>query len=480
MKLARKVARNAIYNTSALIVGSVSGLFLTIILARVMKPEQFGIYSLALSIAMVSIALANLGVDAGVVRYTAYHAGRGDLAKIRGNFRYFLKIKTVLAFSISALLAALSGQIASFFGNESLTLPIAFAGVIVLFASFTNILNAFFMGLQEFKYSFLRQVVYEISRWAFVLPLGIAYLAAGALAGFSMAYAMAFIFLLYVLSSRYREYVCGETAVRDERVNVFMGFMTLANISGMIYAYVDSIMIGYFLGTTDVGYYRAAYVPVFAVVGMISSFGGVMFPTYTQMGLEEIRASFSRILRYTSIIAFPLMVTIAYLSEQIVTVVYGVDYLPADLPMKILALALIPGAFSYLGSIFSAKERPEIPATLITVSMVLNVILNYVLITAIGIAGAAIATVVSRFFVLLATIFLLHTVFRIVPNFRATLKPLFAASVMFAVLYAFPKPETLIYGLVEIALAVCVYTAVIFLIKGVSKEDVEFLKDVFR
>nr|WP_269140594.1 polysaccharide biosynthesis C-terminal domain-containing protein [Archaeoglobus neptunius] len=148
--------------------------------------------------------------------------------------------------------------------------------------------------------------------------------------------------------------------------------------------------------------------------------------------------------------------------------------------MKILALALIPGAFSYLGSIFSAKERPEIPATLITVSMVLNVILNYVLITAIGIAGAAIATVVSRFFVLLATIFLLHTVFRIVPNFRATLKPLFAASVMFAVLYAFPKPETLIYGLVEIALAVCVYTAVIFLIKGVSKEDVEFLKDVFR
>ena len=47
---ARKVLKNSIYNSSALLIGNVAGLILTIILARLLQSELFGIYHLALAV----------------------------------------------------------------------------------------------------------------------------------------------------------------------------------------------------------------------------------------------------------------------------------------------------------------------------------------------------------------------------------------------------------------------------------------------
>ena len=480
MEVARRVARNAIYNISGLIVGNVSGLFLTVVLARILKPENFGIYSLALSIAMLSIALANLGVDNAVVRYVAYYAGKEDYAKIRGHFRYFLRVKLLLSTLVSSSLIVLSRQLAMIFGDERLVLPFVFAGLVVFFASLANFLNAFFMGLQEFKYSFLKQVVYEASRWIFVVPLGILYLASGAILGFSLAYAMSSLFLLFILIGKYANYVRGLAEAADRKVNAFISFMTVASISGIIYAYVDSVMIGYLLTPTDVGYYRAAYVIVFAIVGLISSFSYVLFPTFTQLSVEDINRSLERLLRYTSIVAFPSAFAISYLSDKIIKLIYGIDYLPAIAPMMILAFALIPDAFAYLGTIFSAKERPEINASVVTASMILNVILNYILITSIGMVGAAIATVISRFFVISVNVILLYRLFRIVPNVTAIVKPMLASLIMVVVLMTFSGSSVLAKDLISVILAGSVYILILFILRGITLEDINYLRAIIK
>lgn len=478
MELARRVARNALFSTSALIVGSLSGLFLAIILARILTPEYYGVYSLTLAIASIAIAITNLGIDNAIARYTAYF--EGSSFKVRSHLRYFFKVKTLLVFSVSLVLFLASDKLADLFGDKRLAAPFAIASLIVLFASFASVFNAFFMGLQKFKYTFLKQVVYEISRWIFALPLALAFLAVGAVFGVALAYFVSFLFLLIVTIKYYSDYIVGPAGKVSEKVNAFMGYMTVASLSGIIYAYVDSIMIGYFLTTTDVGYYRAAYTIVFALIGFISSLSVVLLPTFTQLTIEDIKRSLDRLTRYSSIIAFPSALAISYLTEKIVKTVYGAEYLPASSAMFFLSFALLPGAFSYLTTIFNAKERADISAKLITSSMLLNVVLNYFLILEMGIAGAAVATVISRFVTVSLAAILLYRMFGISFKLSSVLKPLICSLIMLVVLIVMPEPISLVVGVVEVVFAGLIYFVVLFGIKGISMDDFRYLENLVR
>jgi O-antigen/teichoic acid export membrane protein len=474
LDIAKRVARNAVYRTGAVVIGNASGLLLAVVLARLLKPEHFGIYSLTLSIAMLASALANMGIDGAVIRYVAYHAGREDLKKLRGNFRYFLKIKIILAATISGLMIVLSGHIAALFQNQSLALPLMLSGFIVVFVSLTGILNGFFAGMQEFKFVFLKQTVYEFSRWIFIIPLSLLFLSAGAVAGIALAYLATFLLLLSIILKNYRKYIFGEALPRDEKAQAFVGFMTIAGISGIIYAYVDSLMIGYFIGTTEVGYYRAAYTIVFAIVGFLGM-ADVLFPVFTQLGGNDLSNAINRLARYTSAIAFPAAVGLTFLSKKIITGVYGVEYIPGALPLAILSFVLIPASFNYLLTVFNAKEIPEYSAYLITASMLLNVLLNYILINLYGIGGAAFATLISRVFVVSFAIFLLYRVLKLRIKIKVVVKPALCSMMMLGALLLLPEPTSLIAGVAEVTFGAIFYFILLFALKGLTAEDVRYI-----
>ena len=478
VKVARVVFRNVIFNFASLVIGNISGLFLVIIIARILKPEYFGIYSLTIAIANVLIAITNLGIDGAVIRYTAYFSK--DILRVRSHLRYFLKIKVFLGFSVSTILFFVSDKLANVFGDERLALTFAVASLIVVFASLTNVLNSFFMGLQKFRYTFFRQIVYEISRWILILPLSIVFLAVGAILGTALAYLVAFLFLVIVLLKFYQEYFVGGVENISEGVKSFMGFMTIASISGIIYAYVDSIMIGYLLTPTDVGYYRAAYSIVFAIVGLIASLRRVLLPTFTQLSINDINISLERLVRYSSIIAFPSAFLISYFSRDIVELIYGTDYLNAYYALTFLSFAIIPGAFNYLVTIFNAKERADISAFIVTSSIILNVVLNYFLIIRMGIAGAAIATVISRLFVIALSVFLLFRLFGIALRASSILKPLISSLAMLFVLILLPEPSSLTVGIMKVVFSGIVYILILFGVRGIVVDDLRYFRDIIK
>ncbi len=150
MEVARKIAKNTFYNFTTLLVGNLSGLFLAILLARILKPENFGIYSLALVIANLSIALSTLGIDNAVVRYISFYHGRNDVNALRSHFKHFLKVKMVATVIVATSLILLSGILASIFGDERLRMPFILAGAVVFLASISNLFASFSRGLQRF------------------------------------------------------------------------------------------------------------------------------------------------------------------------------------------------------------------------------------------------------------------------------------------------------------------------------------------
>ncbi len=71
VQLARKVIKNSIYNSSGILIGNIAGIMLTIILARLLHPELFGIYHLVLAVGFLLLTFTDLGINGALVRYVA-------------------------------------------------------------------------------------------------------------------------------------------------------------------------------------------------------------------------------------------------------------------------------------------------------------------------------------------------------------------------------------------------------------------------
>lgn len=143
--------------------------------------------------------------------------------------------------------------------------------------------------------------------------------------------------------------------------------------------------------------------------------------------------------------------------------------------MCVLSLLIAAASLNFYGVLFNAKEKPEYPARLIIISSVLNVILNYFLILRFGIMGAAIATVISRYFNFIVLGILSKKVLGISPDLDSTYKPLFSSLVMLGFLYFIPHPTTILAGIGGIIIAAIIYISVMFLIRGIEKEDIKYL-----
>lgn len=171
--------------------------------------------------------------------------------------------------------------------------------------------------------------------------------------------------------------------------------------SGMVvYSNADTIMIGYYLNTTDVGIYRivlqftllstfTAYVLRDTLWPRVSRWGKV-----GEMGLIE--KSISRAFTYSLVLTIPMFMGGVLLGDKLLLYFYGREYGNGYLTMVILFIAQIVSIFhffstSYLSALGLFKDLLKITIA----AVIANIALNTILIPMVGIEGAAIATLVT-------------------------------------------------------------------------------------
>ena len=148
MSLRREVTKStAIYvfgkNLSAVLAFS-----LAIILPRLLKPYDFGLYSFCLFVVGFSRIFTNLGLNETLVRFTANYMGKGELdgaaAIIRAIFRY----KSVLALVIGTSISLFSSQISSqIFHKPEASFMVFLAGFLLIFQALYDFFANLFFGL---------------------------------------------------------------------------------------------------------------------------------------------------------------------------------------------------------------------------------------------------------------------------------------------------------------------------------------------
>lgn len=381
-----------------------SALFVGILVARYLGPENYGIMNYVISYVALFSVFATFGLDNIEIRELSRQNDKKD---------------TILGtcFSIRILFAVLAylGIVfsLSIYKTDRFTSLMILAYGLTLFTGTGNILRNYFTSIVQNKYI----VKSEIFRTFIGAGIKILLLWLKAPLEYFI-YAQLFDTVL-VASGYYISYKSIVGSVRLWRFDkTIVGFilkesfpLVLSGAAVIIYQRIDQVMIGNMLNKTEVGYFATAG----KFVDLIVFLPTVLIQTVTPMLIrakenhpetyEAKKKTFVSITTWTAII---MSLVVSMLAYWLITYTYGVKYAPAIPVLQIMAFKAVGMALSSSGGQIIIMERMQKWAFIRNIiGCFICIILNYLLIPRFGVIGSAAVTIVTVLFTgCLANIFI--------------------------------------------------------------------------
>jgi O-antigen/teichoic acid export membrane protein len=492
--LSRVVVKASAYNLVSLLVLKFGGLIFTIIIARMLLPELFGVYALIFSIVTIILTFTDLGIDNTFLRYLSDSVGKRNKKLSRGYFKYIFKIKCFLIFFSVVLLLIISKYLSySVYKNPILFYPLLFSCLFIISESLRSFLGNLFIAKKDFKFPVFLDASLQILKIFFSVFAILIFTDSLKISGLFLAFFassfLTLILMFFVLLKKDKSILFGETKEIDKsKINSYWKYMIFASVSLAFFASIDTLMLGKFVSPEYIGYYRAVMSLVVAIASVFS-LTWAFFPVFTQIKGSRFHRGFNKILRYTLILSIPATAGIIFIAKYLIKAVYGNEYLLGTTSLYFLALLIITTPLIGLYSIiFQSKEKPKIVSNAVLFSLVANIILNILAIYLFKnnplfiIAGVGLATSLSRALLLGLLIFYAKKEFSFSVKGIGLRAPLFATLIMSAFLLSFNYlvNMNIFFGAIEIILGAGIYAGCLILLKGVNKEDFELIKGLFK
>lgn len=126
---------------------------------------------------------------------------------------------------------------------------------------------------------------------------------------------------------------------------------------------IDDVFVARMLGNGALGIYGFAYkisnLPATNITRLVTR---VTFPAFSriQNDLDRLRAAYYRVVRYVSLLAFPVAVATVIFAADLVHTVVGDQWAPAIVPIQLLSIyGLLRSVAANMGPIFQAGGKPQ-------------------------------------------------------------------------------------------------------------------------
>ena len=182
-------------------------------------------------------------------------------------------------------------------------------------------------------------------------------------------------------------------------------FLWMTFVSFLIYTQLDKIMINYYLGEKEVGIYTIGVQLTSILAILIGPIQNSVFPKMLELYRKDYKKYYDFYLLSNTVITqlylFLTLLSIIVI-KYLFRYVYSEEYLPAIGIYNILAFSILIKAVGALQtSHVTIKNIVKKSFYKTLVGLILNIILNNILIPKYGINGAALATLLTQFFVLI-------------------------------------------------------------------------------
>jgi O-antigen/teichoic acid export membrane protein len=365
-------------------------LFVLMILAgRSLGSHDFGVFSFALSLASIFAIITDFGLDDLVVREVA--RDRGLAGEYFGKIFVWKLILSVVA------LAALVITVNALKSSPIIRMVTYLLGSMAIFRSFITTVRAFFRAFERFDLETLLVVTDRV----LLFTCGAAFLLTG---GHVVLLAVVFsavrlISVLIALTLFHRRV---DRIVPRLDIHFIRAFQIQALPFGLaflcfgLYTYIDKIVLSLARSDSEVGLYNAGFQLYEGLMIIPVILAAVFYPRLSTLFLSDRgrhRDLFLRGAKYLMMIAFPLAAGGLFLAGDLLSLLFGAEFLPAAPALSILLCAIVLAFQNVLLHTFlnsMDRQRTMLLTTLLGFAMA--VLLDILLIPRYGIVGAAAAT----------------------------------------------------------------------------------------
>ena len=482
--------------TGIVFIGSLAGLFLAFIgrlmIARYETVSEYGVFSLALVILNICVVISTLGLQNGVTRSIAYARGKNENEKIQGfisaSIWLSLAASIILCFSLFFASETIAVNI---FHEPALTAPLKIFSIAIPFFTLSSVIVSIFLGFgrvqaKVYFQDILRNVLFPILLLAVIL-LNLSL--TSVFYAYTVSLAISCL-LLVIYTVKYLPSSIKFTAKQTNNANpvakelLFFSLPLLGvAMLGMIIAWTDTLMLGSFKSTAEVGLYNAAHplanfislpLNVLLVIYMPITSG-----LYAQGLMPEMRRNFAILTKWLCSLTLPLFLILFLFPETVLNFLFGANYIFAANALRILSIGYIINNFlGPNGSTLIAIGESKFMMWATAATAILNIGLNIALIPTLGIVGAAIASMVAITSINLIRCWKLYSLTKAQPLSKNLIKPTLASLALVFLIYGVsieiitvtPWMLSLLF-----ILYYAIYGSAILLTKSFDQEDITML-----
>jgi O-antigen/teichoic acid export membrane protein len=492
MHIAKQSARGSAILFAGNLVATGIAAVSSIVVARLLGPDNFGLFSLALVTPSLLQLLTHFGTRSAVTRYVAQYVSLGDVERARR----FSQSAMIFSIGAGALLAVVnylaSGWVASVLFQRPVLQPYIALASIYLFgqsivlaviatatgwnamgqASFANVLQAALKG--------------TISPLLIIFGFGVT----GAVLGHSLSFIIGGVLSAGLLFFTKVKFVRERFSylVEDTRELIRFGFpLFLGGLLAGLSTFYVTVLLAIVANNTVVGYYQAATNLVVPASLLSAATASALYPAFTSLHVTKADTgqAFAMSVKYVSYLIGPVLFFLAAASNELMYVVYGSSFIAGSQYLFLLALANAPILIgqNVIGSFFNGIGRPRLSFYATGAAAVVLFGAAPLLGVSIGldVTGLILALFASNLSLTALGLYLVHRRKLGATGWRAALATLAASMVAFGTCLALPSigHEIIMLG-VKIVLFSGIYLTLAPLFGAVDEIDVERLAESIR
>jgi len=382
MQLARRSISSISWNLTANITRSAILFTRSVLLARLIRVEDFGVYAFAGSIIALSVTFANFGLDSAFIHRSASTEDEGHAASIHFTLKIILtSVWVVVMFALAMFIPNVEQRVAII----ALTIASALIGL-------TQTPKLIMIRRVDHHSLAVVSIINAVSTTIVAVGLALNGVGLGALIATNYVTLVVHILAFYV----WKPVWIPRISWHLKSIKYYLGFGSQSWISNLLYNAlneIDDLWTGVNLGQTQLGYYSRAY--VFATYPrqiLAAPINSVALGAYAE--LKNNRASLSKAFFRTVALLVRLNFLVAgclfLIAPEFIRLFLGVKWMPMlDAFRLMLIFILLDPIQTTIAHLFTAQGQPR---TVIFIRLIQITFLGVSLITlgnALGIIGVA-------------------------------------------------------------------------------------------
>lgn len=489
LSIQKKIVKNTIYNFLVKAIALAFGFVASVVVARFLGPEKYGVYSFVIWLLGTVGLLVNLGIPTTITKYVSEYWGRKDFSAIASILNRLLRVELIAGVLVSLLLFFFAPLIARWYNNPDLSLYLKVSALVLLPMGLMWLYNGFFCGLQRFDLIAIINLI--VSPVTLIIIFIVLHLGGKIewLVGVSAIANVLFIgCYLYLKGTKFSYIRKGESTpdLGDKLLKFSLSVFVVVVLDAMVWERFGIFFLSIYSTSSEIAFYNLAYILSNRTMILLpGALTGILLPAMSEVygggNKEELAKVHANSTRYLAMLTLPLCLGGIAISGQLFPVLYGQSYQPASTLFVILLLGGTIGSITSSSSLLLyGAERQGVVVRVGILSALITLLASWLLVPILSAKGAALANALAQ---------TVAGVVMIVYAYKKYMKQKFPAGSIFRIFFASCLMGIVVFLLTEsikgalgLALGLIVslplYIISLLFTRSLTYEDIELVEAV--